>query len=75
MAGCRFAPRCRYAQQVCLDVDRLLGESQTVIKPLGRALGEVPGLSGSAILGSGRVALILEVDSLLREALKDGLAA
>jgi two-component system chemotaxis sensor kinase CheA len=56
-------------------VDRLLGESQTVIKPLGRVLGEVPGLSGSAILGSGRVALILEVDTLLREALKDGLAA
>jgi two-component system chemotaxis sensor kinase CheA len=64
-----------YDQQVCLVVDRLLGESQTVIKPLGRALGEVPGLSGSAILGSGRVALILEVDTLLREALKDGLAA
>jgi two-component system chemotaxis sensor kinase CheA len=64
-----------YDQQVCLVVDRLLGESQTVIKPLGRALGDVPGLSGSAILGSGRVALILEVDTLLREALKDGLAA
>jgi len=64
-----------YDHQVCLVVDRLLGESQTVIKPLGRVLGEVPGLSGSAILGSGRVALILEVDTLLREALKDGLAA
>jgi two-component system, chemotaxis family, sensor kinase CheA len=64
-----------YDQQVCLVVDRLLGESQTVIKPLGRVLGDVPGLSGSAILGSGRVALILEVDTLLREALKDGLAA
>jgi two-component system chemotaxis sensor kinase CheA len=64
-----------YDQQVCLVVDRLLGESQTVIKPLGRVLGDVPGLSGSAILGSGRVALILEVDTLLREALRDGLAA
>ena len=64
-----------YDQQVCLVVDRLIGESQTVIKPLGGALGSVPGLSGSAILGSGRVALILEVDTLLREALKDGLAA
>jgi len=64
-----------YDHKVCLVVDRLLGESQTVIKPLGRVLGEVPGLSGSAILGSGRVALILEVDTLLREALKDGRAA
>jgi len=64
-----------YDQQVCLVVDRLIGESQTVIKPLGGVLGSVPGLSGSAILGSGRVALILEVDTLLREALKDGRAA
>jgi len=64
-----------YDQQVCLVVDRLIGESQTVIKPLGGVLGSLPGLSGSAILGSGRVALILEVDTLLREALKDGLAA
>ena len=64
-----------YDQQVCLVVDRLLGESQTVIKPLARVLGDLAGLSGSAILGSGRVALILEVDTLLREALKDGLAA
>jgi len=60
---------------VGLVVDRLLGESQTVIKPLARVLGDVPGLSGSAILGSGRVALILEVEQLLREALRDGIAA
>jgi two-component system, chemotaxis family, sensor kinase CheA len=64
-----------YDQHVGLVVDRLLGESQTVIKPLARVLGEVPGLSGSAILGSGRVALILEVEPLLREALRDGVAA
>ena len=59
-----------YDQHVGLVVDRLLGESQTVIKPLARVLGDVPGLSGSAILGSGRVALILEVEPLLREALR-----
>ena len=57
-------------QRVGLVVDRLFGESQTVIKPLGRVLGELPGVSGSAILGNGRVALILDVDGLLREALR-----
>jgi two-component system chemotaxis sensor kinase CheA len=59
-------------QRVGLVVDRLFGESQTVIKPLGRALGDLPGVSGSAILGNGRVALILEVEGLLREALRQG---
>ena len=57
-------------QRIGLVVDRLFGESQTVIKPLGRVLGELPGVSGSAILGNGRVALILDVEGLLREALR-----
>lgn len=51
-------------------VDELLGESQTVVKPLGRMFGAVPGVSGSSIMGDGRVALVLEVSGLLREALK-----
>lgn len=58
------------AQRVGLAVDALLGESQVVIKPLGRALRGLPGLSGSAILGDGRVALILDVPGLLRLALR-----
>jgi two-component system chemotaxis sensor kinase CheA len=53
---------------VGLAVDLLLGESQTVIKPLGRLLQGLPGIAGSAILGSGRVALILDVEALLRQA-------
>ena len=53
-----------------LAVDALLGESQTVVKPLGRLFRGVPGVSGSAVLGSGRVALILDVPSLMREALQ-----
>ena len=51
-------------------MDALLGESQTVIKPLGPMLRGVAGLSGTAILGDGRVALILDVPGLLREALR-----
>jgi len=54
--------------RVGLTVDVLRGESQTVIKPLGRLLQGLPGIAGSAILGSGRVALILDVDALLRQA-------
>jgi two-component system chemotaxis sensor kinase CheA len=48
-----------------LVVDRLMGEFQTVIKPLGKVFGRVSGLSGSTILGSGRVALILDIQGLV----------
>jgi two-component system chemotaxis sensor kinase CheA len=56
--------------RVGLAVDSLLGESQTVIKPLGKMFQGIRGISGSAILGDGRVALILDVGGLLREALR-----
>ena len=49
-----------------LAVDTLHGSSQTVIKPLAHLFKDVPGVSGSAILGTGRVALILDVPALLR---------
>jgi two-component system, chemotaxis family, sensor kinase CheA len=55
--------------QAGLVVDGLHGETQTVIKPLGRIFRGLPGISGSAILGSGRVALILDVPALLARAL------
>ncbi|HZZ85975.1 MAG TPA: chemotaxis protein CheA [Anaeromyxobacteraceae bacterium] len=50
-----------------LAVDVLEGESQSVIKPLGALFHGLPGISGSSILGNGRVALILDVAGLLRE--------
>jgi two-component system chemotaxis sensor kinase CheA len=49
-----------------LIVDRLMGEFQTDIKPLGKVFGRVSGLSGSTILGTGRVALILDVQGLVQ---------
>ena len=52
-----------------LVVDELSGETQAVLKPLGRLLRDVSGLAGSAILGSGRVALMLDLPGLFREAL------
>ena len=45
-------------------VDSLQGQHQTVIKPLGRLLSSLRGISGSSILGTGEVALIFDVDSL-----------
>jgi two-component system chemotaxis sensor kinase CheA len=45
-------------------VDQLLGQHQTVIKPLGRMFRSLRGMSGSSILGNGEVALIFDVNSL-----------
>ncbi|BES69084.1 chemotaxis protein CheA [Marinobacter nanhaiticus D15-8W] len=52
-------------QKVGLVVDELLGEQQTVIKPLSGIFAHLKGLSGSTILGSGQVALILDVPALI----------
>lgn len=50
-----------------LVVDELEGEFQTVIKPLGKMFSALRGISGSTILGSGTVALILDVPLLVRQ--------
>jgi len=47
-------------------VDRLLGEFQTVIKPLGRLFRRAKGIGGSTILGTGEVALILDVAQMVQ---------
>jgi len=54
------SPRGKYG----IEVEVLLGQQQTVIKPLGRLFKTLRGISGSSILGSGEVALILDVASL-----------
>jgi two-component system chemotaxis sensor kinase CheA len=51
-----------------LVVDELMGEFQTVIKPLGKLFSNLRGISGSTILGSGEVALIVDVPSLVLQA-------
>ena len=53
-----------------LVVDALYGEMQAVIKSLGKIFKGLPGISGSTILGDGRVALILDLPGLLREAMR-----
>ncbi len=61
-------------RRVGLWVDRVLGEGEVVVKPLGGYLGHVEGVAGATILGDGRVALILEPSSLVRLALQEELA-
>jgi two-component system chemotaxis sensor kinase CheA len=47
-------------------VDALYGERQAVVKPLGGLFRGARGVSGATIMGSGRVALIVDVPSVLR---------
>ena len=53
-----------------LVVDELYGEGQRVLKPLDRLFGQPPGVSGSTVLDDGRVGLVLDVPSLLKEAVR-----
>ena len=53
-------------QSRCLLVDELIGKQEVVIKSLGGALKKNPSLAGGAVLGDGRVGLILNVDALVK---------
>lgn len=52
--------------KTALFVDDLLGQHQVVIKSLETNFRKVPGVSGATIMGDGRVALIIDVESLVR---------
>lgn len=56
-------------QKAGLVVDELMGELQTVIKPLGRIFSHLKGIGGSTVLGTGSVALILDVPALIQQAI------
>jgi len=62
------------SQHAGLVVDSLLGEFQTVIKPLGKVFAGARFLSGSSILGNGDVALILDMAALLNDVESDSQA-
>ncbi len=53
-----------------LVVDRVLGDCQTVIRSLGRLYRHVQVVSGATILGNGAVALILDPQRLVQEAVR-----
>jgi two-component system chemotaxis sensor kinase CheA len=54
-------------QRIGLVVDHLMGELQTVIKPLGQVFQKVRGIGGFTILGNGAVALLLDVPTLVTQ--------
>jgi two-component system chemotaxis sensor kinase CheA len=58
----------RGESRCCLVVDQILGQQQVVIKSLGQGIKHQPGVSGGAILGDGRVALIIDVGGLIDQA-------
>jgi two-component system chemotaxis sensor kinase CheA len=51
----------------CLVVDELIGKQEVVIKTLGETFRNVTGIAGGAILGDGRVGLILDLDRLMKD--------
>jgi two-component system chemotaxis sensor kinase CheA len=55
-------------RRACVFVDEILGQQQVVIKNLGNSQPQIRGVSGGAILGDGRVALIVDVGGLLETA-------
>src|SRR5579875_2880640 len=55
-------------KRFCLAVDELIGKQEVVIKSLGESLRHVRGVAGGAILGDGRVGLILDPDALFGKA-------
>jgi two-component system chemotaxis sensor kinase CheA len=52
-------------RQFCLMVDELIGKQEVVIKSLGETMQNIAGVAGGAILGDGRVGLILDLEGLL----------
>lgn len=52
-------------QKVGFVVDQLVGQEEVVIKPLGRMLQGTAGMAGATITGDGRIALIIDVPSML----------
>ncbi len=59
-----------HSTRFCLLVDEIVGQQQVVIKNLGHGINPIRGVSGGAILGDGRVALILDVTGIVQEATK-----
>jgi two-component system chemotaxis sensor kinase CheA len=60
-------------RRFCLLVDELIGKQEVVIKSLGETFKDVTGVAGGAILGDGRVGLILDLERLLKDKTSDAI--
>ena len=54
-------------RKIGLEVEKILGTREIVIKSLSRHYREVDGLIGASILGNGKIALIVDVETLVRQ--------
>ncbi|MBP8924558.1 MAG: Hpt domain-containing protein [Pseudomonadales bacterium] len=62
-------------QTLAVEVERLVGAREIVVKSLGPQFGAVPGLSGATVLGDGSVVLILDIPAMLRADVARGVFA
>lgn len=60
-------------RQLCLMLDELLGKEEVVIKSLGESLKHIKGFAGGAIMGDGRVGLILDMAGIFEIAQAENL--
>jgi two-component system chemotaxis sensor kinase CheA len=60
---------------MCLLLDELLGKEEVVIKSMGEIMKDVPGIAGGAIMGDGRVGLILDMAGIWQMAMRSPNAA
>ena len=58
------------SQKVAFTVEDLFGDEEVVVKPLGKIVGEVQGISGATITGDGKVVLILDLDGILKREMR-----
>ncbi|NCU36682.1 hypothetical protein EOM75_11810, partial [Candidatus Falkowbacteria bacterium] len=61
-------------QQAGLVVDKVMGEVQVVLKPLGRAYRQQKFISGATVMGDGTVALVLDTNEIISRFLPQKLA-
>jgi two-component system chemotaxis sensor kinase CheA len=62
-------------KHMCLLLDELLGKEEVVIKSMGEIMKDVPGIAGGAIMGDGRVGLILDMAGIWHMAMRSTNAA
>lgn len=54
-----------------IKVDKLIGQSEAVIKSLGNYLGDIHGIAGSTIMGDGRVVMIADIAELINQVMEN----
>lgn len=59
-------------ERIAFLVDEILGEQEVLVKPIGKLLSRVRNIAGAAVLGTGKVASVLNVPDLMKSAVKFG---